>query len=60
MRHLIDELFHRLVVLQILELDRHGRGRHGRLLGRYCEVHELNQHKAQRVIDPCCHPGPEG
>ena len=60
MRHLVHECVHCDGGTEVLELDGHGRRRHGRLLGGHGPMQQLDQHKAQGVVHAREEAGPEG
>ena len=59
MSDFVDELLDGAITLDVLELGRHGRRRHGRLLGGHREVQHLDQHKADGVVEARSQSRPE-
>ncbi len=49
--HFVDKAVYRTLLVDVFELGGHGGRRHGRLFGGNGEVQQLNQHKADGVVD---------
>ncbi len=60
MCHFIHKALHRTRCTQFFEFGRHGRGGHGGLFGGHSPVQQLDQHKAQCIVQAGIKAAPKG